>query len=239
MCASIRSAGLAVIGLLSLVPSPSHAQQSTPFPLPGMFTGKVAIVSDYIVRGISLSNQSPAIQGGFDWESGMGVYAGLWGSSVEFGNDASAEIDFLAGYRGAIDNVHYELGLAYYWFPKTAVAGQSFWDVHADLGYNFGISDLTLGIAYTTDDYGPLLNDKTFYTKAEIVVPVAEMMTISAGAGYSSAERRTNYSDWNAGATFNVYGWFNLDARYFDSDNVMTCGTQCDERFVVKISRTF
>ena len=236
MYANILRLGLLVAGLAVLTPAQLQAQSASPFP--GSFTGNVAIVSDYIIRGVSLSNENPAVQGGLDWDSGMGVYAGIWGSSVEFGNDASAEIDFAAGFRGAIDNLHYELGATYYWYPETVVAGQSFWDAHADLGYDFGFSDLTLGIAYTTDDSSPLLNDKTIYYKARIVLPVAEMMTISAGAGRSQRERRTNYSDWNAGATFKVYDWFDLDARYFDSDDVV-CGTLCDARFVVKISRSF
>jgi uncharacterized protein (TIGR02001 family) len=111
--------------------------------------------------------------------------------------------------------------------------------VHADVGYDFGFSDLTLGVAYTTDDYGPLLKDKTFYTKVKITLPIAEMMTVSGGAGYSSAERRANYSDWNVGATFKFLDWFDLDVRYFDSDNDLICGTLCDARAVAKISRAF
>jgi uncharacterized protein (TIGR02001 family) len=237
MSANVLRAGLLVAGLAVLNPAQSQAQSASPFP--GTFTGNVAIVSDYIIRGVSLSNQSPAIQGGFDWDSGMGVYAGVWGSSVEFGNDASAEIDFLAGFRGAIDNLHYDVGGTYYWYPKTVVAGQSFWDVHADVGYDFSFTDVTLGIAYTTDDSSPFINDSTIYYRGRIVFPVAEMMTISGGAGYSSRQQRTNYSDWNAGATFNVYNWFDLDARYFDSDDVPVCGTLCDARFVVRISRSF
>lgn len=229
--------GLLIAVLASVAAPPLHAQEASP--LPGAFSGNVAIVSDYIVRGISLSDESPTIQGGFNWDSGVGVYAGIWGSSVEFGNDASAEIDFSAGYRGAIDAMHYELGFTYYWYPETIVAGQTFWDVHADVGYDFGFSDVTFGVAYTTDDYGPAINDRTIYYKSEIVLPVAEMLTISGGVGYSVTAGSTNYSDWNAGGTFRVFDWFDLDARYFDSDNDMTCGTLCDARVVVKISRAF
>lgn len=230
-------AGLLCAGLATVISAPVQAQQA--HPLPGTFSGNVTFVSDYIVRGFSLSNESPAVQGSLDWDSGAGLYAGVWGSSVEFGNDASAEIDFYTGYRGSIDRLHYEAGITYYWYPETIVAGQSFWDVHGDVGYDLGFSDLTVGAAYTTDDYGPLQNDATFYYKARIAVPVDEMLTLSAGAGYAVAEQRTNYSDWNAGATLQVYDWFALDARYFDSDNTLVCGTLCDARFVVKLSRSF
>jgi uncharacterized protein (TIGR02001 family) len=237
MYASTLRAGLFTAGLALSLPGHSHAQDASP--LPGTFTGNIAIVSDYIIRGASLSNQNPAIQGGFDWDSGTGIYAGMWGSSVEFGNDASVEIDFFTGYRGRIDAFIYEIGASYYWYPKTIEAGQSFWDIHVDAGYDFGAATVTLGAAYTTDDYGPLLNDQTLYYSADVAIPLAELMTVSGGAGYSTTEGRANYSDWNVGTTFAVYDWFNLDARYFDSDNEDVCGTHCDSRFVVMVSRTF
>ncbi|MCC6913415.1 MAG: hypothetical protein IT566_06910 [Rhodospirillaceae bacterium] len=237
MYANALRAGLLASGFALVIPAHAHAQDTNP--LPGTFTGNIAIVSDYIVRGISLSNQNPAIQGGLDWESGTGIYAGIWGSSVEFGNDASMEFDFFTGYRGRIDAFSYEIGATYYWYPETTVSGQSFWDVHVDAGYDFGPAAVNLGMAYTTDDYGPLLNDQTLYYSADVTVPVAEMMTISAGVGHSFMEDRVNYSDWNAGATFKVYDWFNLDARYYDTDAKAICGTHCDSRFVAKISRTF
>ena len=236
MLFSVPRAGLFAAGLLCLLPATVHAQESA---LPGTFSGNVAFVSDYIVRGISLSNQNPAIQGGLDWDSGMGVYAGLWGSSVEFGNDASMELDVFTGYRGRVDALSYEIGATYYWYPETIEAGQSFWDVHVDVGYDFGAAAVTFGTAYTTDDYGPLLNDQTLYFSGKVAVPITDRFSISAGVGHSAMEDRPDYNDWNAGATLKVYDWFNVDARYFDSDYEAVCGTHCDARVVVKISRAF
>ncbi len=226
------------IAAFALLPSHLHAAEAGNI-LPGSFSGNVAIVSDYIVRGMSLSNEDPAIQGGLDWDSGYGFYAGTWASSVEFGNDASAEIDFFAGYRRSVGAIKYEVGVTYYWYPETTTPGQSFWDVHADLGYDFGPVFAGIGLAYTTDDYGPLVNDQTLYYEAELAAPVAEMLTVSGSIGYSAAERRQNHVDWDVGATFKAYDWFNLDIRYYDTNYEAVCGTQCDARVVVKVSRAF
>ena len=84
-----------------------------------------------------------------------------------------------------------------------------------------------------------LAGRSAFCNSAKIAIPVREKLSLSAGIGYSSAEQLTNYSDWNAGATLQVYDWLALDARYFDSDNTLICGTLCDARFVAKISRSF
>lgn len=208
-------------------------------PLPGTFSANITVTSDYIVRGISMTNEGPAIQGGLDWENGTGLYIGTWGSNVEFGNDASSEIDVYAGYRGAIGAFRYELGATYYWYPATTVSGLSFWDTHLDVGYDFGPAALNFGVAYSPDNFGPTVNDAALYYSVDLAIPVAEMVSLSGGIGYSKLESAVNYKDWNAGATFRVYDWFSADARYYDSDNAAVCGTICDARFVFKISKVF
>ena len=55
-------------------------------------TANIALVSDYVFRGVSLSDNGPAIQGGFDWSSEM-LYAGAWASSLS----EDMEIDLYAG----------------------------------------------------------------------------------------------------------------------------------------------
>ena len=97
-----------------------------------------ALMNDYIFRGITQSATDPAIQGGLDWDSGAGFYLGTWGSSIEFGNDASMELDLYGGYRGSIDNFTYDVGFLYYAYPSTAASGLDFWEVYGKAGYNFG-----------------------------------------------------------------------------------------------------
>ena len=50
----------------------------------GTFTGNVALTNDYVFRGFSQTLEHAAIQGGLDWDSGMGIYLGTWASNVEF-----------------------------------------------------------------------------------------------------------------------------------------------------------
>ena len=47
-------------------------------------SGHVALTTDYKFRGISQSDESAAIQGGFDVAFEPGFYIGTWGSSVDF-----------------------------------------------------------------------------------------------------------------------------------------------------------
>jgi uncharacterized protein (TIGR02001 family) len=228
---------LGVLGTVSmLLPAVARAQDSS---LPGSFTGNVAIVNDYVFRGISQSNQDPAIQGGLDWDSGAGFYIGAWGSSIEFGNDASLELDIYGGYRGAIENFTYDVGFLYYLYPETLATKLDFWEVYGKAGYNFGPAAVTVGLNYTPDNTGPAPEDSSVYYSGVVSVPLGDMFSVSAGVGYSALEGVQNYWDWNAGATVTVSGAFSLDARYYDTNYAAVCGALCDERVVIKISRAF
>ena len=62
--------------------------------VPGEFSANVALTSEYIFRGISQTDGTPAIQGGFDYSvtfledagalKNLGGYLGVWGSNVRF-----------------------------------------------------------------------------------------------------------------------------------------------------------
>ena len=59
-----------LVGLLSL---PTFASVSA----------NVTLTSDYVWRGLGQTAGNPAIQGGFDYASDGGFYAGIWASNVE------------------------------------------------------------------------------------------------------------------------------------------------------------
>ena len=48
-------------------------------------TANVALTTDYVWRGVSQNtDESPALQGGFDFADESGFYAGVWASNVNF-----------------------------------------------------------------------------------------------------------------------------------------------------------
>src|SRR3954466_2009132 len=78
--------------------------------------GNVTLTTDYRFRGISQNNGkfSPAIQGGFDWSSDIGVYVGTWASNVNF-SEGSIETDVYGGYKGTFNEDYaYDVGILYY-----------------------------------------------------------------------------------------------------------------------------
>jgi uncharacterized protein (TIGR02001 family) len=237
----------ALVALASLSPFAAFAEESSN-PLPGSFTGNVALTNDYIFRGVSQSDHNAAIQGGLDWDSGMGFHAGAWASSLNFqdGNNATTELDLYAGYGGKVENFTYDAGFTYYWYPGATKAAQyNYWEIYGKVGYDFGVAALNGFVAWTPSN--TITNFDATYTQATVTVPVVKELSVSGAVGYYFLENLKNATDWNVGATLKVYDWFDVDARYYDTDVASNCpitvGTSthklCDARFVVKVSRTF
>jgi hypothetical protein len=79
-----------------------------PPPIPALhLTGNIGIVSQYVFRGTTQTNQKPALQGGFDLTHDNGLYAGVWLSNISWISDtnpaasASLEADIYGGWKPA------------------------------------------------------------------------------------------------------------------------------------------
>jgi len=103
------------------IAAPGVMAQATP---PSTLSGNVALVGDYRFRGLSQTYRQPAIQGGVEYASATGAYAGAWGSNVsgnQFLNGGSLELDLYGGYRwtGAAAKAGLDVGVLYYWYPRA------------------------------------------------------------------------------------------------------------------------
>jgi len=93
----------------------------------------VGALSDYRVRGIAQTGGKPAIQGGIDLTTQLGVYVGTAASNVNWVQDfngatkGSYELDLYGGYRAQITDtgLSYDVGVITYQYPgnDSGVAG--------------------------------------------------------------------------------------------------------------------
>lgn len=102
-------------------------------------SANVAMTSNYIWRGMTQTDNSPAIQGGFDLDY-KGIYVGVWGSNVKFG-DASMEFDAYAGYTNEIFGIGYDLGYIQYAYPNDT-KNLNFGEAYVGLSYDFKILEI-------------------------------------------------------------------------------------------------
>ena len=141
---------LLVVMLLpvSLPLAQAAAQQGSPVEL----GGEVSLTSDYRFRGISQTLREMAIQAGVDVGGPSGLYAGVWGSNLNFGEDlphgrAHAEIDVFGGVQYALGSViELDLGVTYYGYPGTS-SDYNYSFLEVGLGASRDFSVLSAGVS--------------------------------------------------------------------------------------------
>lgn len=205
------------------------------------FSGNAGLVTDYVFRGISQSDEGVALQGGFDVGHSSGLYAGVWGSSVDFNDDdeASVETDFYAGYSGEFNGFNYDLGGIYYAYPGAdSDLDYDFFEVAAALGYDFDVAALSGSVNYSPNFFGDT-GDAVYYATA-LDVPLPYDLSFTAHAGYQTIEDGEDYADWSLGLGYSIAG-FDLSLAYYetDLDEPDECADGCDARIVAGISRSF
>ena len=195
----------------------------------------VAIVTDYLFRGASRSNEDLAVQGGFDYaHEDSGFFAGAWASSTEFNtgasDGASAEVDLFGGFTGSFANdVGWKIGSRYYLFPDQNIdrlAGDfEMLEIEGGLNYTFDSlysPNAQIGIAYSPDYFGE--DGDGVYVSGGIDFALPRNFGLYARLGYLDVEGDEtfpggyDYTHYSIGLTRNV-AIFTLDLSWNDADD--------------------
>lgn len=222
---------------------------------PGEFSANVGLFSEYYFRGISQTDDAPALQGGFDWsskldeKSGLGVYLGVWGSNVDFNeaagvDGATLEIDIYGGLTGDIGStgLSWDIGFIYYTYPGASNSlNYDFVEGQVALSYDFGFASTTASLNYSPDNFGN--SGAAFYPKLSIDVPVGKYLTLSGLVAKQYIDRNAtfgqpDYVEYGIGATVNLVG-FDVNLTWSDTDLSETeCGDACG-MVLLSVSRSF
>ncbi len=170
-------------------------------------SGNVALTSDYKFRGISQSDESIALQGGFDLGFDAGFYVGTWGSSVDFdtndGYDGSLELDVYAGWAVPItDSIGIDVGVIQYMYPGDDGADGDYTEFYGSLS----LWDFSLGLAYSNDYYAE--TGEFIYYQAGYSLGLGDTFTVDFHVGYNDLDEEgflsagaTSYTDYSVGVT--------------------------------------
>jgi len=64
---------------------------------------RLTATSDYVLHGISQTDQKPALQIGVEKQSTNGSYFGMWSSNVDFSEQTKLEMNYYLGYQWPIN----------------------------------------------------------------------------------------------------------------------------------------
>ena len=140
-------------------------------------SANASLTSNYLWRGITQTDNGPAIQAGLDYANESGFYAGTWASNIDFGDDADFELDLYAGYAGTAGEWEYDVGYVLFMYPGE---DYDFGEIYA----NFTKGALTVGAAVFANGWEGTSFADTLYVSADYGLDVIEGFDVSIHAGY-------------------------------------------------------
>jgi len=214
-------------------------------------SANVTLTSDYIYRGISQTNEDPALQGGFDYAHSSGLYLGVWASSLEFNSgttdEASLEIDVYGGVSGELQNgISWDIGALYYLYPDQnadAAADYDFLEFYAAMGYawdNDYSPAVDLGVAYSPDFYGE--DDTGLYVHGGLSMSIMDMLDPYITVGYQDVDgdkstEGFDYYHYAIGVSKTI-DILTFDLSWNDASDLDGCDDIC-EAVVFSVSSSF
>lgn len=193
-------------------------------------SGNVTLTSNYIFRGVTQTGDGPAIQGGFDFAN-EGFYAGVWGSSVDFSDDTTMELDLYAGFTATAGGWDLDFGGIYYLYPDSPQnPSQDFVEVYGGASRDLGGVVFDVKLSYSPEFYLEVGN--AFYLESGLATQIADNVSIDARIGASRFDDTpaSDYEDYQIGATFATEA-ADFDFRFHDASNG-------DSSFVISISKS-
>lgn len=201
-----------------LAAAPARADE-TDVPSAVTVTATTGVVSDYRFRGLSQSSGDPAVQGGVTVAHASGVYAGAWGSSIDFGavgpaasaTYGGAELDLFGGWSGEVaSGITADLGLTYYAYPDGHVGKAEFFEPYASLSTTLGPATAKLGINYAWKqaalNFDGGAKDDNLYLYGELGGGIPNTpVSLSAHLGWTKGALSPNFA---TGRTLSYKGGF-------------------------------
>lgn len=180
------------------------------------FAFNAAATNDYVFRGASQSDESFALSGGVDMTIG-GLYSGVWASTVDFGDDTSAEIDAYGGFRFESAGFAFDVGAVGYFYAHDA-QNSDYDYVEFKAAASRAVGPVTAGVAayYSPDFFG--VDGEATYLEGNVAFTPMDKVSVSGALGKQWLDVTGDYVTWNVGAAYALTDSLALDVRYHDTD---------------------
>lgn len=167
------------------------------------------LVSNYLSKGFTQTDDNPALQGYADFSFGA-AYIGMFVSNASFGGASDVEFDLGFGYRPDLGNSVLDIGFVQYFYRDDKT---NYGEAFIKAGHN--VSETTyLGFRYYREIYA---NYDTLYGEAS-VTGLPWDLTVSGGVGSDFGTRNLGqdavYADLGVTKELGDHASFDLRAHY-------------------------
>lgn len=247
---------MATVGIAS-----ADEQAPSPFATEN-FSATLTMTSNYMYRGLSFSDDKPALQGSFDWGY-SNFFAGVWSSSLkdQDGDGYELETDFYAGYANSVAGIDWFVMPIYYKFSSfdqknTGGADADVFELWLDASYAINDTFTVHGMyAYSPDFFFESGNAN--YVRGDVTANLPQGFSLTAGVGYQDVQGDNgnwvgadgwDYTHWDVTLAKSLAG-FDLSLMYSDTSadkitdslntNFMGSTDNSDDVVTFTVSRSF
>jgi len=214
--------------------------------------GNLGLTSDYRFRGVSQTQNAPAVQGGIDYAHNSGFYIGNWNSSVSsqfYTEGAGVESDVYAGFKKEFNGVAIDVGTLRYIYPRAKNGTSTDFDTHEVYG-GIGIGPLTAKISQSLGNYFGTADSKgSRYYEVNMTQPLVGKLVAVAHVGRTVVANNNslNYTDANVGLSYDVDGYVVSGRVYkntnkgtgFESANTVNGQRLYRDAVVISVAKSF
>lgn len=216
--------GFAALALAAIA-TPALAQEAPPSEF--TVTGGATLVSDYRFRGISQTDKRFAVQGTFTVGHSSGLYATVWGSSIDdyVAAGGDQEIDLIVGYAKTIGDATIDGGFLYYYYPGSGGGNTDFFEPYISVKQTFGPVTAKVSAAYAWKQNALSIGngkEDNLYLAGDLSAGIPDTpIGLTAHIGYSDGPSYLtigdDYLDWGVGATY-TWNHLTFGVSYVDTD---------------------
>ena len=210
------------------------------------FSSSVDIVSNYVSKGVSQTEDNPAVQLSVDYGWNNGVYTGVWVSNVDYvprgqeEDGADFEVDLYLGYSFELfEGLSLDASYVYYDYPGIEDALENDFDYgEFILGASYGHFGAKIG--YSNDQVAS--GEKGTWYQGTADYELIEKLSLNVEVGhYDRSNFGHSYNWWGAGLAYDM-GKFNLGLAVTQTSSAAKLNNtdgQADNHIIANISYSF
>ncbi len=206
------------------------------------FSGVATLTSEYIYRGLEMSDGDPALQLGLDFEHDTGLFIGAWASMIDIRSamgSRDTELDYYAGFHyTAKSPLSASVTVLRYTYPGQT--GSHSYDYNEVLIGATWRERYSIEFGYSSNLYGLERIARHWELRSEWPVANAWVIGASLGGNDMSDAGISRYLHWDVGASAR-FSRLTVDLRWYDNEKLdgFAAASSAGSQIVLSLSAAF